>query len=624
MACVRTLSMGGDNAPKLEREFQVPGRRRLGEVLMSRGLVTEEQLQEGLARQKNASVWRPLGQILREDGIVSSRDVISALAESMAVPFVTIDPAELSADIRDVLPREFIEEHNLLPIVLTNDCLIVAAERFTDIWLADEIKRAAGRPAIVVAAEGENIRESRRALLSRSPVASGVHERGEWTRELDQVLEQLRAEELKSDGLAAGDHSNSDLVVGASSSPVVSLVQCIIRDGVELGASDIHLESVEGGGRVRYRVDGELIETVRLPERLMPPIVSRVKILADLDISERRLPQDGAITMALPKRSVDLRVSTAPMKYGEKIVMRVVDADDFAPNLDELGMDADLCRALRTLAHEGHGIVIVTGPTGSGKTTTLYGMLGEIADVRRNLCTVEDPVERRLDGANQLQVNNAANLTFATALRSLLRQDPDCMMVGEVRDAETARLATEAALTGHLVLTTLHTNDAATAIPRLVNMGVEPYLVAASLRGVLAQRLVKRLCEHCRRPTPLSGDARAVLEQVRGERNLPETVYNPVGCEKCRHTGYRGRVGVFELLVVNERMLSAILGRPGIHPDIPFSGIQPQRTLFDDALEKARDGVIDLDGVFAVISRTDELSAFGAIDCGDPDIAEAA
>ncbi len=374
----------------------------------------------------------------------------------------------------------------------------------------------------------------------------------------------------------------------------------IVYAAVQDGASDIHIEPDDNRLRVRYRVDGRLYEKLTPPHSMLPAVVSRIKIMAGLDISERRVPQDGGITIVIDKRQIDLRVSTCPGKFGEKVVIRIIDTRNAMTRLDALGFSSAMLRTFRETIKQPNGVFLVTGPTGSGKSTTLYASLNELNDESVNISTVEDPVEYNLQGVNQFQTNDKAGFTFAGALRSLLRQDPDIIMLGEIRDQETARIATQAALTGHMVLSTLHTNDAPSAITRLYNVGVEPYLVAASIRGVQAQRLVRKICPHCKEPLPLTHSVERTLTQLVPVGDPPlETVYHGVGCAKCRDTGYSGRLGIYELMVPDDLCLDLISRGAGLQElrrHVNQAG--GYTTLRQDGIDKVRAGLTTLEELF--------------------------
>ena len=389
-----------------------------------------------------------------------------------------------------------------------------------------------------------------------------------------------------------------NLEQAAGDSPVIKLVNYLIFNAVKDRASDIHIEPGDGSFRVRFRVDGRLVEKLRPPPRMQAAVVSRVKIMAGMDIAERRVPQDGGIHVMMDKRPVDLRVSTMPGKHGEKVVVRVIDNDKAGVNLEKLGFGVDTLKRFRKLLDLPNGILLVTGPTGSGKSHhPLRRPGGDERGNDTNICTVEDPVEYSLAGVNQFQVNEKAGFTFAGALRALLRQDPDVMMIGEVRDVETAKLATQASLTGHLVFSTLHTNDACGAVTRLYNLGVEPYLVGATVSGVLAQRLVRKLCPHCRvadRPEP---NEKRAIERVAG---AVETVYRPKGCDRCRGLGFSGRVGVYELFVPDDAC-GELMSRGAPLGDLREAAVKAgMGSLRSDGIEKVKSGVTTLEEVYRV------------------------
>ena len=411
---------------------------------------------------------------------------------------------------------------------------------------------------------------------------------------IDEIIEEVKPEDFTFAVTRTEDISS--LEAAAHDSPVVKLVNYCIYNAVKEGASDIHIEPDEQVLRVRYRIDGRLVERLRPPFQMSAAVSSRIKIMAGLDIAERRVPQDGGIHVMMDKKAIDLRVSTMPGRAGEKVVIRVIDNEKASVNLEKLGFGYDTLKAWRRLISNPNGILLVTGPTGSGKSTTLYASVTELNSEDTNICTVEDPVEFKLRGINQFQVNDKAGFTFASALRALLRQDPDVLMIGEIRDQETARLATQASLTGHLVFSTLHTNDAPGAITRLNNLGIEPYLVSATVCGVLAQRLVRKLCNQCRLPHTPTPQERAVLEKTGVA--VPEVIYRAKGCPKCRNLGYSGRIGVYELFVPDEKCIGLIsIGAPP--NDVKAAAMESgMLTLRDDGLEKVKAGVTTLEEIY--------------------------
>ena len=403
----------------------------------------------------------------------------------------------------------------------------------------------------------------------------------------------------------------------AGQSPVIRLVNYIIYNAVKEGASDIHIEPAERCMRVRYRIDGRLYKSLEVPLHLLGAVTSRIKIMACLDISERRLPQDGRVHVLLDGRKVDLRISTFPGNRGEKTVIRVLDTRSVSLNLRDLGFAEDVLTPLQTSIQAPNGIILVTGPTGSGKSTTLYACLNDIASMENNVCTVEDPIEYHLPLINQFQVQEKVGLTFSKALRTLLRQDPDVIMVGEVRDEETARSAIQAALTGHLVFSTLHTNDAASAITRLINMGVEPYLIGAALNLVLAQRLVRRICPKCRQ---VYEPARPIKKAIERMGYGIETFYKGVGCRKCRNTGYSGRVGIHELMTVNDELRDAVVAGANVVELRKISATYGMVTLKHDGFRKVREGLTSVEEIIQIIGDVSAMQEKrGAIAPGSPD-----
>ncbi len=519
---------------------------RVGDLLLERGIVSTEQVEQALDFQRSAGKGKLLGEVLVELGFVTEQQVMEVLAESYGVPFVQVTPRLADPKVIEVLGREFCDKHGVLPLFSVNGTLTVAVSEPANLFLPEECAKASGQKVQLVASPEADIRQTLETHVPDGNVFV-----------IDEVMDDLADADL-----AVVDHDITDLEdagAAAGESPVIKLVNLIVYEAVQEGTSDIHIEPGERALRVRYRVDGRLFEKLSPPPQMHAAIASRIKIMASLDISERRQPQDGGITIMLARRQIDLRVSTMPSKYGEKVVMRIVDTGKAMANLDPLGMTADMLGSLRRIIRQPNGIMLVTGPTGSGKSTTLYAALSEINDPAVNISTVEDPVEQHLTGINQFQVNPKANFTFATALRALLRQDPDVLMVGEVRDQDTAKIATQAALTGHLVLSTLHTNDAPSAVTRLINIGVEPYLIAAAVRGVLAQRLVRRVCKDCKELAPEDDQHQRTLERLAEEgHDVPDTLYQGVGCSTCRHTGYKGRAGVYELYEPSDEALDAI------------------------------------------------------------------
>ena len=577
------------------------------QVLLRKRLVTDDQVRAAREVQHERFPDRPLIELVAEQAHLSHADLVAAQAAAIGVPFLAVSPRLVNPEALKCLPFTFCEKQNVLPVQVADGWLTVAVERYSDLFLVEEIARQAQKKVQVVAATGENLREVRSVVTAQFSAAEA--ESGESAPSIDQnTLDDLTILTGKDD---EGDETK-DLASAAAGSPIINLVNQIIRTAVQAKASDIHIEPGDAEFRVRYRIDGDLIsESLKPSMRLLPAVVSRIKILAGMDIAERRLPQDGNITVAVGDRAAELRVSTMTTPAGEKVVLRIMDSSGAVKKLDDQGFAPLVLQQFRAAVREPHGMVLVTGPTGSGKSTTLYAALSEIVSDRVNISTVEDPVERRINGVNQFQINPKAGFTFPRALRSLLRQDPDVVMVGEIRDAETAKLATEAALTGHLVLSTLHTNDAPTAVPRLVNMGVEPYLVAASLRAVVGQRLVSRICSHCKEPAKVVPAAMAALRRLAGDGLRLDTVYRGTGCLKCRNTGFSGRVAVHELLPINEEMLESIGTEINFKHIRELAGRSPiYRPLPLDCLDKVKEGLVAVESVF-------DLSGYADVVQGD-------
>ena len=557
------------SAPTTEPSFAAE-RVRLGELLVRAGKLSARDLERALSAQQEMGSL--LGQVLVQLGVVSELDVAHALAQQLGLPFITADAFPSSSpEVPGLLP-EFLQSNAVYPLSVSDGELAVAMARPQDAFVVKALRLTTGlviRPHLALETDIE------KALAE--PVNEAVED--------DQ------------DDLDVGSDSGDfveHLKDLASEAPVIRLVNAIVSRVIDMRASDIHLEPFDDGLHVRYRVDGVIHNAELVPPRLSAAVNSRVKLLAHLDIAERRLPQDGRIKMRVKGRELDLRVSTVPTVHGESVVMRVLDRASVRLNLEKMGFERDTLERFNVLLAKPHGILLVTGPTGSGKTTTLYAALSKLDSATQKIITVEDPVEYQLEGINQIQVHSQINLTFANALRSILRQDPDIIMIGEMRDGETAQIAVQSALTGHLVLSTLHTNTAAGAIIRMQDMGVERYLITSAVNGVLAQRLVRTLCDACKEPHAMEP---ALYESSGLSRYCPPDtlLYRPVGCDQCRGSGYRGRTGIHELLVLDEPMRRAVL--EGRDASI-LNGIAVQSgmlSLHEDGLRKVAAGVTTLD-----------------------------
>ena len=561
-------------------------RKTIGQILVGKGLVTEPILEAALAQQKAEGRHKLLGELLVEQGLLSEEQLCETLAEVYNVPYAKVSPKVCDPKIIEVLPREFVEKHCVLPMFLVNNVLTVALAEPSNLFLIEEIQQLTGYSVQVVASTHRDIAATMQAHLPAANVFV-----------IDDIIEEVRPEDFSLVESQIEEIGNLQEVAGHS--PIIKLVNYLIYNAVRDGASDIHIEPDEKKTRVRYRVDGRLYEKICPPHSMHPAVISRIKIMAGLDISERRLPQDGGIHVLLEGRPIDLRVSTMLEKWGEKAVVRIIDNRNIPVNLEKLGFNYDMLTSYKKVLEQPNGITLVTGPTGSGKSTTLYASLSDLHKPDINICTVEDPVEYNLSGVNQFQVNEKIGFNFANALRSLLRQDPDVIMVGEIRDTETARISIQAALTGHMVLSTLHTNDAPSSIIRLVNMGIEPYLIAASLRAIVAQRLVRKLCANCREQDEPPLNIRHIVEKTAGPFDY---LYRPKGCKKCRNSGYLGRIGIYELLVPDAEMLDAVVAGATIQRLREMCKERNIRTLRADGLLKVKAGITTYEEILRATS----------------------
>lgn len=525
---------------------------RLGDVLVQNGVITEEDLQRGLERQKGSG--RKLGETLVDEGIATEENIARALSKQFHYDMVDLQNTEIPQEILDLVPANVLKKHRAIPFEYSPDnmnVLRVAMSDPMDIAAMDDINIITNLQVEPVVATMGGVMLAIDRYYGQAEVNSALEE---YTREKEsQMIEQ---EDMYSEDV--------------NNSPIVQLVKGMIDQAVRQRASDIHIEPMERQVRIRYRIDGALYEKAVYSIRLLPAIVARVKIIGGMDISEKRKPQDGRITQIVDRKEFDIRVSILPTVYGEKIVMRLTSKNALTKEKSQLGLKPDELKKFDHILKNPHGILLVTGPTGSGKSTTLYTALSELNKEDVNIITVEDPVEANIDGINQVQVNNKANLTFASALRSILRQDPDIIMIGEIRDQETASIAVQASITGHLVVSTLHTNSAASTITRLADMGIEPYLIADSTIGVIAQRLVRRLCPECKRQKKADAEE---LELLQMEPDADVTIYEPCGCPRCDGTGFKGRIGVYEIMEVTQS-LKLIISKNGTAEDIKNKALE--------------------------------------------------
>ncbi len=579
-------------------------RKMLGEMLVASGLIQEDQLNRALDEQKRRG--GKLGEILVDLGFIGEHNIASFLGRQLQIPFIEIEKQLVDAESVKLISGEMARRLSALPLYRDKEALVVAMADPLNIFGIDDLKKSTGR-------------EIRQVVASRTDILKAI----DRYYSMSQTIEAAAMDFAGAQGAAFAE----ELPGGATGedAPVVKLVSMLIAQAILDRASDIHIDPEGAHIKVRYRIDGVLAEVRTLPREMHAPIVSRIKILAHMDIAEKRMPQDGrfqakithsesgpVVTAVYHERNalrmvgdvaVDIRVSTLPVIQGETVVMRILDRSRIILTLDGLNFSADILERYRRLISRPYGMILVTGPTGSGKTTTLYASMNAIDRKANNIVTVEDPVEYQMIGVNQMQVNPKAGTTFASGLRSILRQDPDIIMVGEIRDRETAEIAIHAALTGHLVFATLHTNDAAGAATRLVDMGIEPFLIASSTIGIMAQRLARKICPDCSRPYAVSQD----LLRNLGMSGSGAAFFHGEGCPACKNTGYQGRVGLYELLDMNEEIRSLVIAKA------PSSSIKTAavktgfRTLREEGMKKAAEGITTLEEVLRVTQEAEGI-----------------
>ena len=565
---------------------------RIGDLLVQGGVITEEQLMASLAKQKESG--QKLGKVLVESGLIDEDQFLSFLSQQLKIPFVDLKRFNFDVTLIQKLPETYARRYRALVLSDQGATLLVGMPDPMDIFAFDELERILGQPI-----QQAVVRESE-LLNTLDLVYRRTEEIATFAEELDEELTEGQFD-LETLSLDADD----------SDAPVVKLLQSVFEDAVQVRASDIHIEPDENVLRIRQRVDGVLQEQVMKERRIAPALVLRLKLLSGLDISEKRLPQDGRFSLKVKGKNIDVRLSTMPIANGESVVMRLLDQTEGAAHLDQVGMPPQMLEHFRRLIYRPHGLILVTGPTGSGKTTTLYGALQELNEVGKKIITVEDPVEYRLHRINQVQINPKIDLNFARVLRAALRQDPDILLVGEIRDQETAEIALRAAMTGHMVLSTLHTNDAVSSAMRLVDMGAEGFLAATALRAVVAQRLVRRLCDNCYIEQELEVKDAEWAKGIMGQAAFSAARFmQPRGCHRCNNTGYRGRIGVFEMLVMNEELANALRRADAaefVRAAKRTKGYQP---LVTSALADAAKGITSLAEVLRVAEQIDESQEF--------------
>jgi type IV pilus assembly protein PilB len=559
--------------------------RRLGEILLAKYRITPEQLESALEEQKKTG--EKLGEILQKMGLVESKEVYGALAEQLGVPYVDLDSYVIDPRVVTLLPEKFCRQYQLVPIGEEKNALILAMANPVDVVAIDRVRLMTKKEVKPVMASPQDIEKVLNAYYG---IGESVEEliREAETREglvLPEEEEELKIDQLKALGEEA---------------PIIRVVNMLILQAIRSGASDIHIEPQEDQVRIRFRIDGILHDITSTSIQVHPALVSRIKILSRMNIAERRLPQDGRFQVTVDNRTVDFRVSSLPTIFGEKIVMRILDKSMLLLDLDRLGFEEEDLEKFYRLIQHPYGMILLTGPTGSGKTTTLYSALNFINKPDLNIITIEDPVEYRLPGINQVQVRPKIGLTFASALRAIMRQDPDVIMVGEIRDYETAEIAIHAALTGHLVFSTLHTNTAAGALVRLQEMGIPSYLIASALVGVVAQRLVRKICERCKVAFEVRGP---IARELTGGKEDHLVLFRGKGCPECNKTGYRGRIAVSEVLVMDDDLRALVL-RNATEREITEKACEKgMRTLRENAIRKVLRGVTTLEEMYRVTAR---------------------
>lgn len=558
-------------------------KKRFNDQLVTAKLITQEQLAE--AQQEATQTTRPLTEIVLEKKFISPRDLAKAYADYAGLPFVeTITDAMADLNLLGKVPLQFLRDNSVMP-VLINGHTVILTDDPTKFQPLDDLNLLFGGGVSY-------------AVAPRTVILEGIN-RYYPLEGPKQMMEELEEEEAMGSEVAFEGIEEKDILTMASEAPIIKLVNHILYQAVKRGASDIHIEPFEKEVRVRYRIDGIMYTVMTPPKRIQGALTSRIKIMASMNIAEKRLPQDGRIQIKVADKAIDIRVSVLPVAFGERIVMRLLDKSRSFSKLKNISLSERDYRVIWDNIQRPNGIIYVTGPTGSGKTTTLYTILGELNSPEVNIVTVEDPVEYQMSGIGQVQVREKVGLTFAAALRSILRQDPDIVMIGETRDAETAQIAIQAALTGHLVLSTLHTNSAPASITRLIDMGIEPFLIASSVVCVVAQRLVRKLCNNCKKVHKPTAE---LLRRIglSAEQAKSITFYEPVGCDQCLNTGYKGRLPIFEVMEVTEGIAKYTMERANTTVIRKQAQKDGMTTLLDDGIIKIKEGLTTIDEVLAV------------------------
>lgn len=592
-----------EEPPKPKKKKTTDGalfRERIGQILLNQGEIDEEQLDKALEIQKQSG--EIIGTILMQEGFITRDQLYKHLETQIGVPYINLENIEIQEKVISLVSKKIAEKYNLIPVSFDDDVLTVAMSDPLNMFAIDDLRLATGHEIKAMLGDMAQISEmipkyfhEPEPVPEPSAEVTEVPPMGNFEEEMERVREEIEIEVQKKD-TAETTVNLSDV----ENAPIVRMLNMIFKNAIDKGASDIHIEAYEDCVMIRFRIDGQLVEIMKYDKKLQPILVARVKIISGLNIAEKRVPQDGRIALKINNKNYDFRVSVLPTMFGEKVVIRIADKDSFNRSKSDLGFfDDDLEKFDKILSYP-YGIVLVTGPTGSGKSTTLYSALRELCKPTVNILTVEDPVECTVRGVNQVQVNTKAGMTFPNALRAFLRQDPDIIMVGEIRDGETAEIAIRAAITGHLVLSTLHTNDSISTINRLVDMGVEPFLIASSLVGIVAQRLVRRLCSNCKEEYTANEHEMKILKSDKEIK-----LYKPVGCPACNGTGYKGRIAVYEILTITDEMKELIStgATSGVMKELAMkSGM---KTLADNCSRLVLEGVTSLAEMLSIVTLRD-------------------
>lgn len=564
------------------------GTRNLGEILVDNGVITPAQLEEGIEKQRHTREF--LGRTLVSLGYATEQDIVNALGIQQGMEQVNLSQISIDTEVLNLITPDIAQFYNIIPIRKNDNILTIAMADPLAINTIDDLK-------VILGCEIEG------AVSSQSEIASAIEKHyGYQGESASALIDELFAdvEKVVDEATAQGGREEiadaNNLISLAHEAPVIKLINLVILQAVQSRASDLHFEPFEEDYQVRQRVDGVLYNISQPPKHLSVAVSSRLKVMANLDIAEKRLPQDGRIQLSLGGKDIDLRISFLPTMFGESIVIRILDRSSTMIVLDELGLEKDISEKLLRIIRNPNGIILVTGPTGSGKTTTLYACLNERNDPRYKIITTEDPVEYQVNGIVQVNINDKVGLTFAKCLRSILRQDPDIVMVGEIRDLETASIAIEASLTGHLVFSTLHTNDAPSTVTRLIDMDVEPFLLTSTIEAIVAQRLVRKLCLFCREEYEPSDDELEAIGISR-EQAKENKIYKANGCKQCQHIGYKGRTGIYELLTLNDELRDLMLARASTGELMKAARAGGMRTLREAGINKILAGITSIEEV---------------------------